>query len=144
MSLIGLLESDHEQILDLFNKVLMFAKNKEYTKVKFSLLEFTKSVTDHINVEDDHLYGYLKILASNKSQLEQNVVADFSSEMKDISISIFAFLTQSPFIPVNENNINVFIEEFQKLGLQLQDRIQREEKILYPIYKNSRKVVDIS
>ena len=86
----------------------------------------------------------LKILASNKSQLEQNVVADFSSEMKDISISIFAFLTQSPFIPVNENNINVFIEEFQKLGLQLQDRIQREEKILYPIYKNSRKVVDIS
>ena len=60
MSLIGLLESDHEQILDLFNKVLMFAKNKEYTKVKFSLLEFTKSVTDHINVEDDHLYGYFE------------------------------------------------------------------------------------
>ena len=64
--------------------------------------------------------------------------------MKNISISIFAFFTQSPFIPVNENNVNVFIEEFQKLGLLLQDRIKREEKILYPIYKNSRKVVDIS
>lgn len=144
MSLISSLESDHEQILDLFNKVLISARSKEYSNVQLSLVEFATSFTDHIQVEDDHLYSYLKILARNKSNIEQKVVGEFFSEMKNISISIFTFLTQNPFIPINESNIDMFIEEFEKVGLLLQDRIQREENVLYPIYNNSRRVVDIS
>jgi len=144
ISLIGALESDHEQILDLYNKVLISAKNEKYTSLQLALVEFATSFTDHIQIEDEKLYGYLKILASNKSHVEQKVVAKFSSEMKNISISIFSFLSQSPHIPVNENNVENFIEEFEQIGLSLQDRIKREETVLYPIYKSSRKVVNIS
>ena len=143
-SLIGALESDHEEIVLLFDKVLKAAKNKEYASLQLLIVEFATSFTNHIQVEDERLYGYLKTLASKKSQVEQKVVAGFSSEMKNISISIFSFLSQSPYIPVNENNIEYFIDEFSQMGLQLQDRIEREEKILYPIYKNSQKVVNIS
>ena len=142
ISLIGGLESDHEQILDLYNKVLTSAKNEKYLSMQLTLVEFATSFTDHI--QDERLYGYLKILASSKSYLEQKVVAEFSAEMKNISISIFSFLSQSPYIPVNQDNVDNFITEFEQIGLALQDRIVREEKILYPIYKSSRKVVNIS
>ena len=144
MSLIGALESDHEQILDLYNKILTLAKNEKYLSMQLSLVEFATSFTDHIQIEDEKLYGYLKILAKNKSHLEQKIVAKFHSEMKNISISVFSFLSQSPHIPVNENNVDNFIAEFEQIGLLLRDRIKREEMILYPIYKNSRKVVNIS
>ncbi len=144
MSLIGSLESDHVKILDLFYEVLLFAKNKDYKNVHLSLVDFAAVFTDHIQVEDDHLYTYLKILASTRSQLEQRVVSNFSSEMKDISISISTFLTQSAFIPVNENNVDLFIEELQQIEPLLLNRISREEEVLYPIYKNSQKVVNIS
>ncbi len=144
MSLIGALESDHIQILDLYNKILTSAKNEKYLSMQLSLVEFATSFTDHIQIEDEKLYGYLKILAKNKSHLEQKIVAGFHSEMKNISISVFSFLSQSPHIPVNENNVDNFIAEFEQIGLLLQDRIKREEMILYPIYKNSRKVVNIS
>ncbi len=144
ISLIGALESDHEQISKLHKKVLKKAREKDFTSLQLTLVEFATALTNHAQVEDELLYGYLKTLASKKSQVEQKVVAGFSSEMKNISITIFSFLSQSPFIPVNENNIDYFIDEFREMGRQLQDRIEREEKILYPIYKNSRKVVNIS
>lgn len=144
ISLLDGLEHDHQELLDLFTKVLNFTKNNEYANVQLSLVEFASVFTNHIHIEDEQLYGYLKILANHKSCLEQKVVADFSAEMKKVSISVFSFLSQSPNIPVNENNAESFIKEFEKIGLLLQDRINREENILYPIYKNSRRVVNIS
>ena len=144
MSLIGALESDHDQLLDLYTNVLKAARNQKYSVLQLALVDFATTFTDHIQVEDELLYGYLKIMARNKTQLEQKIVADFSSEMKNISISIITFLTQSPHIPVNESNVDCFLKEFQIIGSLLQDRIQREEKVLYPIYNESRKVVNIS
>ncbi len=143
-SLIGALESDHEQILTLYNKALKKAREKEFASLQLTLVEFATAFTNHIQVEDERLYGYLKTLASIKSPIEQKVVGEFSSEMKNISISVFSFFSQSPYIPVNENTIDNFIEEFKQMGTLLKDRIEREEKILYPIYNSSRKVVDIS
>lgn len=144
ISLIGALESDHDQILALYRNILQQAIEKDYAVLQLTLVEFATAFTNHIQVEDDNLYSYLKTMASTKSSTEQKVVANFSSEMKNISISIFSFFSQSPFIPVNENNIDHFIAEFKQMGTLLEDRIQREEKILYPIYKSSRKVVNIS
>ena len=144
MSLIGVLESDHEKILALYNKILRKAREKEFASLQLTLVEFATAFTNHIQVEDEMLYGYLKTLASTKSFTEQKVVAEFSSEMKNISISVFTLFSQSPYIPVSENSIDHFIKEFKQMGILLQDRIEREEKILYPIYKSSRKVINIS
>lgn len=144
ISLIGALESDHDQLLDLFTNIISSAQNKDFVVLKLDLGEFASSFTDHIQVEDEHLYGYLKTMAKNKSKLEQKIVADFSSEMKNISISILTFLTQGPYIPVDESNVDIFISEFQKIGLLLQNRISREENILYPRYTKTRRVVDIT
>jgi hypothetical protein len=143
-SLIGALESDHEEIIVLYNQVLKTARNRDYSVLQRMLGEFATLFTNHIQMEDERLYGYLKTLASKKSQVEQRVVAGFCSEMKNISITIFSSVSQSPNIPVNDKNVDDFIKEFSEVGFTLQDRIEREESILYPIYENSRKVVDIS
>jgi hypothetical protein len=143
-SLIGALQSDHEEIIYLYDKVLNAAMNKEYASLQLLLVEFASSFTNHIHVEDVKLYGFLKTLVRNKCHLEQRVVANFCSEMKNTSISIFTFLSQSPYIPVKENTLEYFIKEFSEIGVILQDRIEREERILYPIYRKSRKVINIS
>ena len=132
-SLIGALESDHEQILKLYDEVLKAANSRKFETLQLLLVEFATSFTNHIQVEDELLYGYLKTLASTRSHTEQRVVAEFSSEMKNISISVFSFLSQSPYIPVTDSTIDNFIEEFTQMGTLLQDRIKREEKNLYPI-----------
>ncbi len=143
-SLIGALKSDHEDIVILYNQVLKTARSRDYIALQRMLGEFATLHTNHTQMEDERIYGYLKTLASKKSHVEQRVLADFSSEMKNISISIFSSVSQSPNIPVNDKTVEAFIEEFSLMGFILQDRIEREECILYPIYENSRKVVDIT
>ena len=144
ISLIGALENDHAEILTLYRKILRKAREGDLASLQLTLLEFSTAFTHHIQMEDEQFYGYLKSMARNKSSTEQKVVAEFYSEMKNISISIFSFLSQSPYIPVSFDNIEYFISEFKEMGILLEDRITREETFLYPIYKSSRKVVDIS
>jgi len=136
--LIHHLENDHKELLDLYNQVLGSAKNNEFNILQLSLVEFATSFTTHIEIEDEQLYGYLIDLASGKSALEQKVVSDFADEMKKISVSIFEMLSQSPYIPVTKYTVSKFITEFEKIGEMLTDRIEREEKVLYPIYENSQ------
>ena len=142
--LVDALESEHEDLLELFNKVLQVAKSDEYSKLQLALVEFATSFTNHIKIEDQQLYGYLKVLASKKSKVEQRVVAEFANEMKGISTSIFDILSQSTHAPIDVDSIDDFILEFERIGALLTDRIQREEQVLYPIYKNSQKSVNPS
>ncbi len=135
--LIDTLENEHEELFSLFNQVLNYAKDNNFNTLQLSLVEFATAFTTHIKLEDEQLYGYLKILASGKSELEQQIVSDFSLEMKEISSSIFNILSHSPYIPVTKHSVSKFILEFEKVGKLLTDRIEREENVLYPIYKNS-------
>lgn len=137
--LIDALEHEHEELLALFTKVLHVAKNNEFSKLKLSLVELATSFTTHIKIEDEKLYGYLKLLASKKSKVEQRVVAEFADEMKGISTSIFDIISQITDGPIDADNIDNFILEFEQIGRLLTDRIEREEQVLYPIYKNSPK-----
>ena len=58
-------------------------------------------------------------------------------------MELFTILNQSKFIPVNDNTVAGFLDEFCQLGAILQERISREETVLYPMYENSRQIVDI-
>jgi len=144
LSLIGSLKYDHEQILDIYDQILLAALKEEFSEIQPLLKEFSTALTNHLQVEDELLYGYLKIIANQKSFTAKNVVNNFSSEMKNISIEIFSFLGQSNSIPVNEKTVTEFIKGFKQIGQALQKRVEHEETALYPIYKDSRKVVNIT
>ena len=136
-TLIETLEEDHKQLFVLFNQVLDVARNNKFITLQLGLVEFATAFTTHIELEDEKLYGYLTMLASNKSELEQKIVSDYSQEMKNISISIFKLLNFSHSSPITKHNVSKFIEDFEKIGELLMDRIEREENILYPIYKKN-------
>ncbi len=133
---------DHKELLSIYGNIMGSAKKKEFTMLPMMLSNFSKKCLTHVN-EEEELYNFMKILAGSRSDIERNVAREFSVEMKNLSVSIFTTLNQSSFIPVTDNSVDGFIKEFEELGNVLQERIGREEKILYPMYENSRKVVDI-
>ena len=136
------LVEEHKELLSIYENIIHSANKKEFTMMPMMLSKFSKMCFSHFN-EEEELYTFMKGLAANRSEIEKKVATEFSIEMKNLSVSLFTTLNQSTFIPVTDNNVNGFIKEFEELGTILQERIGREEKILFPIYENSRKVVDI-
>ena len=106
------------------------------------LANFSKKCVEHF-IEEEELYTYMKVLAGNRSEIEGKVAREFCQEMKNLSISLFSILNQSNYIPVTDDTVDGFIEELEELGKIVTEIISREEKILYPLYENSRKVVNI-
>jgi len=136
------LENDHQEILLEYQDVLQCAENRDFEELPKQLETFSSKLINHIRKEDEELYLYMKSLASYNGSIEEKVCGEFVAEMKKITISMFYTLSQSPNVPVNDQNVEQFIEEFKGLGKELQDRIIREERIIYPMYENSRKHVD--
>ncbi len=139
VSLINVLEENHQVMINTYNKVLQTAKDGNFINLQLLLVDLLTAFTKHIHVEDQLINGYLKILAKRQSRVEEKIITKYVLEIKDISITIFSFFSHNPFIPVNKKNSEMFIIELEVIGQILQDRIDREERILYPIFKNSRK-----
>lgn len=141
----GLTESfknDHQEIFSIYEIIMHLAKEKEYATLPLMLSKFSKKCLEHFS-EEEELYVYMKALAGNRSEIERKVATEFSVEMKNLSVSLFSILNQSNYIPVNDGTVDGFLKELDELGEIVKERIWREERILYPMYENSRKVVDI-
>jgi iron-sulfur cluster repair protein YtfE (RIC family) len=95
-------------------------------------------------MSDKELYSYLKAFIHQRYPNREKAFTELSLEMKNISISIFFTLTQSYNLPLNESTHDGFVKEFELLGVQLEDRISREERVLFPMYEKSRELKDIS
>ncbi len=54
-SLIGALESDHEEIVSLYNQVLKTARNRDYALLQLLLVDFATLYTNHTQMEDERL-----------------------------------------------------------------------------------------
>jgi len=135
-------KKDHQEILSVYEMIIKYAKNKDYTTLPLMLSQFSKKCHEHFNDEEE-LYTYMKVLAGSRSEIERRVATEFGVEMKNLSLELFNILNQSKFIPVNDNTVTGFIDEFYNLGEVLKERIKKEEAILYPMYESSRHVVDI-
>jgi hypothetical protein len=141
----GLVDSfvkDHQEILSIYEKIMGGARDKDYAILPLMLSQFSNKCFNHFN-EEEQLYTFMKALAGSRSEIERRVATEFSVEMKNLSLELFTILNQSNFIPVNDSSIAGFLDEFCQLGAILQERISREETILYPMYEGSRQVVDI-
>ncbi len=141
----GLVDSfmkDHKEIYSIYEIIMSNAKDKDYATLPLMLSNFSKKLLTHFN-EEEELFVYMKALAASRSDIEKRIATEFSSEMKNLSISVIDIINNSNFIPVSDNTVEGFIAEFEELANILNDRISREEKVLYPMYENSRQVVDI-
>jgi len=143
---IGLIESlqkDHRELLFIYAGIMANAEMKKYKLVAEQLGLFSARFTDYFNVAEKGLYSYLTRYIKQKYPKRTRAFSELSLEMKNIYISIFYSLNQSPNVPFNEKTHDAFIHEFEALGEQLNDRINREKKVLFKMYEKSHQAEDI-
>lgn len=144
LGLLETLRNEQKEILFIYGEIMKFANEKKHRLASDQLAMFRSRVASHFQMSDKELYSYLKAFIHQKYPNREKAFTELSLEMKNISISIFYTLTQSPNVPLNELTHDGFIKEFDLLGEQLQDRFGREKRVLFPMYEKSRELKDIS
>jgi hypothetical protein len=143
-TLIETLHNNHKEILFIFNEMMRFAAAKDYLKVAGRLELFSNRIRQHYHHADVDLYAYLKCHIQQKYPKREKAFTELSLEMKNISIEIFFIFSQSPNIPLNDNNYDGFMSEFTQLGIQMNRRINREECVLFAMYQKTNEATSIS
>lgn len=142
LGLIETLQKDHRELLFIYAGIMTNAEAKKYTLVADQLELFSARFTEYFQVADKGLYGYLKVYIKLKYPKRRKAFTALNLEMKNLYLSVFYSLNQSPNVPFNEKSYDGFIHEFGLLGEQLRERVEREEKVLFKMYKDSHKAVD--
>ncbi len=143
-TLIKTLEEEQADLMFIYKEMMKNAELEEYNAVAGRLEAFSSKIKAHFHKADKELYSYLRKFIQLKYPKRERAFNELNLEMKNISIEIFFSITQSPFIPVNENNREDFIKEFSHVGELLETRIHREETVLHVMYDESNSATNIS
>ncbi len=119
LGLIKTLQKDHRELLFICAGVMTNAENRNYKLVADQLVLFSERFTSYFHVADKGLYGYLKTYIQIKQPKRQRAFSALNLEMKNIYLSVYYALNQSPNIPFNEESYDGFIQEFRLVGEQL-------------------------
>lgn len=144
LSLIQTIEKSHKELLFIYESIMLLAKEKEYKRVASQLTLFSEEFNRYFHLADQQLYSYLKIYINVKQPKRKKAFAALNLEMKNLYLSIYYSLHQSPNIPIKDETFEGFISEFSLLGEQLKARFEREDKVIMKMYKESHQIEDIS
>ncbi len=132
-SLVERLKSEHQLLLSIYTDILAAVGAKNYPLISEKLNDFGINLKAHLLTEHIELYIYLEyILSTDKKTFEY--MHELRMEMDDISSEVIGFLHSYKTNPVNDNNVDAFKQQFEKIGHILSERIEREEKTLYILY----------
>lgn len=136
--LIAQLKGDHQDLLNIYGEIKTAFNNNDYVTVSEKLNQFRTGLQGHLLSENVRLYIYLDhCLAGDETNSE--LIRDFRREMGDIGKTVMNFLKKYEAIGVDQDLAPSFARDFETLGKVLGERIQREEKVLYPLYLPSYK-----
>lgn len=142
-SLVETLKDDHQEILFLYDRIMEKSRERSYTTLPVLLARLSTKCLYHFNNEEE-LYSDMRKVTNNRSEFEKKIAAEFNQEMNDLSLSISSTLREGNNIPVNDDTVNSFINEFSRLGKKLNKIIKREEIVLFPMYEKSYEAESIS
>ncbi len=143
-SLIETLHAEHKRIRFIFNRIMSYAIEKDYDKVAGQLEAFNKEIRTHYQKADTDLYAYLKTYVQIKYPKREKAFTQLSLEMKNLSIEIYYTISQSPNVPLTEKTYKGFMKDFMSVGKLLNERILREESVLFKMYQQTNVAKDIS
>lgn len=132
--LIAELKQDHRNLLKEYSAIITALEARNYPRIAELLDNFDEGLRAHLAREHVDLYIYLEyILARGTKSFEK--MHDLRLEMDHISTAVMAFLNRYHNKPVDTENSVKFQQELEGIGSILSDRIQREEKSLYNLYR---------
>lgn len=135
-ALIGRLVEDHRALVALYQEILGAAEAGRLQETTALLAEFRKQLTAHLLTEAVKLYVYLRHrLGREPARLKQ--MRAFSSEMVKIGRVVIAVIEEHARLHDAPEKRAPFIERWKEIGAVLSDRIDREERLLYPMYETN-------
>lgn len=143
-SLIDTLKAEHKEIRFIYNCLMSLTIEKNYGKVAGQLESFNGEIRVHYQKADVSLYAYLRTYVQIKYPQREKAFAQLSLEMKNNSIEIFYIISQSPNIPLSDKTYDAFMIEFMAVGKLMNERINREQELLFKMYEQTNAVKTIS
>jgi len=131
--LIKRLVSEHQYLLGIYTAIISASESRDYELLKEKLNDFGINLKAHLLTEHIELYIYLEYILSS-DQKTFRYMHELRMEMDEISSEVIGFLHTYRSNPVNDQNVEKFQKQFEKIGHILSERIQREEKTLYTLY----------
>ena len=119
--------------LDNFNPFLQ-GKSFSVTNCIVSLREIKNILVTHLMLEDDKLYPALE---SSKVKKIRDIGRKFSSEMQLISEQTFDFFNKYNQIKTLDLGGGAFKKNLYDLKEKIINRVNLEEKMLYPLYEQN-------
>ena len=105
----------------------------DYEEVAKKLVHFRSSLQAHLLTENVRLYIYLSHSLAN-DEINSELIHEFRREMDAIARVAMNFLKKYDTIGVDKELAGAFAKDFATIGQVLTERIEKEERVLYPLY----------
>ncbi|MCM2251873.1 MAG: hemerythrin domain-containing protein [Ramlibacter sp.] len=132
-ALVDSLKDDHQDLVHIFQGIDSACRALDFSGCMESLRRFRSRFTDHLIVENTRFYLYVKHAMEASDPASAQLARDFQHEMHQIARVVTSFVDK---YSVDEEVLKgaAFAQELQAIGRALAERIEREEKALYPLY----------
>lgn len=121
-------------VLDIYGQIVTHAAAKDWGTVSLLLNQFRSGLTDHLLDEAVRLYVYLQKTQEDDDSI--TLIRSFRSEMDGIGRTVIKVLDRFEDVAKSGALQELFENEWRGIGVVLGDRIAREEKTLYPLYRS--------
>lgn len=131
--LIGNLKGDHAYLLRRYREIEQLAQKGELAAIPMALAGFKNKFDLHILNENLQFYCHLEhSLARRPGDLAR--IKEFRTEMNAIARAVVNVVKKYRLEGVRPETVPAFLAELRAVGAALMQRIEREEKDLYPLY----------
>lgn len=132
--LIEQLMQDHRSLLDLYGQTRQASEAGDYARVSQRLAAFRRGLHGHLLAENVRLYLFLDRHLAADDKSGSDLIRGFRREMDGIGKLVMGFLKKYEAIAVDPELAGTFAEDFAAIGNVLVERIEKEERVLYPLY----------
>lgn len=131
--LVPQLKADHQSLIGLYLEIKTAFESGNYEEVSKKLGHFRSGLQAHLLTENVRLYIYLSHSLAN-DEINSELIHEFRREMDGIARVAVNFLKKYDAIGVDKELANAFAKDFATIGQVLTERIEKEERVLYPLY----------
>jgi hemerythrin-like domain-containing protein len=128
------IQRQHSEILKLTRDLLMYDSVQKVTENAFSLslllANLSGKLSIHLSGEDKYIYPFLM---SKEDKIIQETSQRFASEMGSLAEVFTNYKTRYLFAFNIKNTPIDFIQESKRVMKAIMERIDKEEKFLYPL-----------
>lgn len=126
---------DHKKIITLYDEILASAKEMNFSFISRFLEEFSSLCSYHFFNEAQFIYDFLKKHQPFQEEKEAAIFIKHCDDLQSISNNLFQVISSPKNVPVNENTVDHFIKDFERVGIELKRRVDVEEKYIFPLYE---------